>query len=181
MLRAKRLIDTYIALASHAESRSVRLSLCRQRRRSQPIDWLPRQYYSPSQLNSYAQNLLNFLYPLPNHGPPDAASNNFLGTYAVPINRAHVRTLLTKVSNFGSWSTSKASEEECLVSAVVQFREDDRTTQVYTEVVQLVFRDSVTEGVSGIEDGSNIADTSKLGRIQPLADLNLLDRVEGLE
>jgi len=39
-----------------------------------------------SQLNPYTQKLLDFLYPLPNFGPPGAIANNFLGTYAVPIN-----------------------------------------------------------------------------------------------
>jgi hypothetical protein len=39
-----------------------------------------------SQLNPYTQKLLDFLYPLPNYGPPGAIANNFLGTYAVPIN-----------------------------------------------------------------------------------------------
>ena len=37
-------------------------------------------------LNPYTQKLLNFLYPLPNYGPPGAIANNYLGTYAVPIN-----------------------------------------------------------------------------------------------
>jgi hypothetical protein len=41
-----------------------------------------------SQLNAYSQKLLNFIYPLPNYGRPDAVSNNYLATYAVPINSA---------------------------------------------------------------------------------------------
>jgi hypothetical protein len=41
-----------------------------------------------SQLNPFTQKLLNFLYPLPNYGPPGSISNNYLGTYQVPINSA---------------------------------------------------------------------------------------------
>ncbi|HME09903.1 MAG TPA: TonB-dependent receptor [Bryobacteraceae bacterium] len=41
-----------------------------------------------NQLNPYTQKLLNFLYPLPNFGAPGAISNNYLGTYAIPINSA---------------------------------------------------------------------------------------------
>ncbi len=41
-----------------------------------------------SQLDPYAQKLLNFFYPLPNIGPPGAIANNYLASYAVPINSA---------------------------------------------------------------------------------------------
>jgi Carboxypeptidase regulatory-like domain/TonB dependent receptor len=40
------------------------------------------------QLNAYSQKLLNFIYPLPNYGGPGAISNNYLATYAIPINSA---------------------------------------------------------------------------------------------
>src|SRR5277367_1218631 len=32
-----------------------------------------------SQLSSYTQKLMNFLYPLPNYGPPGSISNNYVG------------------------------------------------------------------------------------------------------
>lgn len=41
-----------------------------------------------SQLNPYTQKLLNFIYPLPNYGPPGAVANNYLAQYAIPINSA---------------------------------------------------------------------------------------------
>ncbi len=41
-----------------------------------------------SQLNSYSQKLMNFIYPLPNYGPAGAVANNYLATYAIPINSA---------------------------------------------------------------------------------------------
>ena len=41
-----------------------------------------------NQLNPYTQKLLNLLYPLPNFGAPGAVSNNYLATYAIPINSA---------------------------------------------------------------------------------------------
>jgi hypothetical protein len=41
-----------------------------------------------NQLNPYTQKLLNLLYPLPNYGAPGAVSNNYLATYAIPINSA---------------------------------------------------------------------------------------------
>ncbi len=46
----------------------------------------PNNQIPKSMLNPYTQKLLDFLYPLPNYGPPGAIANNFLGTYAVPIN-----------------------------------------------------------------------------------------------
>jgi hypothetical protein len=41
-----------------------------------------------SQLNPYAQKLMNLIYPLPNYGPPGAISNNFIGNYRIPIDSA---------------------------------------------------------------------------------------------
>ncbi len=41
-----------------------------------------------SELNPFGQKLLNFFYPLPNYGPPGAIANNYLATYALPINSA---------------------------------------------------------------------------------------------
>ncbi len=40
------------------------------------------------QLSPYSQKLLNLFYPLPNYGPPNAISNNYLATYNIPINSA---------------------------------------------------------------------------------------------
>jgi hypothetical protein len=41
-----------------------------------------------SQLNPYSQKLLDLLYPLPNYGPPGAISNNYVGSYPIPIDSA---------------------------------------------------------------------------------------------
>jgi hypothetical protein len=41
-----------------------------------------------SQLSPYSQKLLDLFYPLPNYGPPNAVSNNYLATYNIPINSA---------------------------------------------------------------------------------------------
>jgi len=41
-----------------------------------------------NQLSQYSQTLLNLFYPLPNFGPPDAISNNYLANYNLPINSA---------------------------------------------------------------------------------------------
>ena len=41
-----------------------------------------------SQLNPFGQKLLSFFYPLPNYGLPGAISNNYLASYALPINSA---------------------------------------------------------------------------------------------
>jgi hypothetical protein len=41
-----------------------------------------------SALSPFGQSLLNFFYPLPNYGPPGAIANNYLDTYATPINSA---------------------------------------------------------------------------------------------
>jgi Carboxypeptidase regulatory-like domain/TonB dependent receptor-like, beta-barrel len=41
-----------------------------------------------SQLSPYAQKLLDFIYPLPNYGAPGDVANNYLASYAIPINSA---------------------------------------------------------------------------------------------
>jgi Carboxypeptidase regulatory-like domain len=41
-----------------------------------------------SALNPFSERLLDLLYPLPNYGPPGAISNNYVGTYQIPINSA---------------------------------------------------------------------------------------------
>jgi hypothetical protein len=46
----------------------------------------PDNIIPPTQINPYSQKLLNFIYPLPNYGAPGAIANNYLGTYAIPIN-----------------------------------------------------------------------------------------------
>jgi hypothetical protein len=48
----------------------------------------PGNIIPPGQLNAFGQKLLSFFYPLPNYGPPGAIANNYLATYAVPINSA---------------------------------------------------------------------------------------------
>jgi len=70
-----------------------------------------------SQLNPYSQKLLDFLYPLPNYGPPGAISNNYLGTYQIPINSAQgdVRidqSLGPKHFIFARWSYKNRRIEE---------------------------------------------------------------------
>ncbi len=41
-----------------------------------------------SQLNPFSQKMMNLFYPLPNTGAPGAFVNNYLATYATPINSA---------------------------------------------------------------------------------------------
>jgi Carboxypeptidase regulatory-like domain len=41
-----------------------------------------------SALNPYSERLLDLLYPVPNYGAPGAISNNYVGTYQIPINSA---------------------------------------------------------------------------------------------
>ena len=48
----------------------------------------PNNQIPASELNPYAQKLLNLIYPLPNYGPAGAIANNFVGTYAIPIKSA---------------------------------------------------------------------------------------------
>jgi hypothetical protein len=40
------------------------------------------------QLNPFTQKYLDLFYPLPNYGPPGAFVNNYIATYATPINSA---------------------------------------------------------------------------------------------
>jgi hypothetical protein len=40
------------------------------------------------QISSFSQKLLNLFYPLPNFGPAGAISDNYLGSYRIPINSA---------------------------------------------------------------------------------------------
>jgi len=39
-----------------------------------------------SQINPYSRKLLDFFYPLPNYGAPGAVANNYLASFATPIN-----------------------------------------------------------------------------------------------
>jgi Carboxypeptidase regulatory-like domain len=48
----------------------------------------PNNQIPASMLNPYAQKLLNFIYPLPNYGPPGAIANNYLADYPIPIDSA---------------------------------------------------------------------------------------------
>lgn len=48
----------------------------------------PNNQIPQSMLNPYVQKLLNFIYPLPNYGPPGAVANNYLAEYPIPINSA---------------------------------------------------------------------------------------------
>ena len=41
-----------------------------------------------SDLNAFSQKYLDLFYPLPNYGPPGAFVNNYLASYATPINSA---------------------------------------------------------------------------------------------
>jgi hypothetical protein len=55
---------------------------------NQLLGGYPGNIIPASQLSPYAQKLLDFIYPLPNYGAPGAIVNNFVGTYAIPINSA---------------------------------------------------------------------------------------------
>jgi hypothetical protein len=48
----------------------------------------PNNQIPASQLNPYTQKLMNLIYPLPNYGAPGAIVNNYVGTYAIPIDSA---------------------------------------------------------------------------------------------
>jgi hypothetical protein len=52
------------------------------------LNGYPNNQIPASMLNPYTQKLLDFLYPLPNYGPPGAISNNYVGVYQIPINSA---------------------------------------------------------------------------------------------
>jgi hypothetical protein len=69
----------------------------------------PNNQIPASMLNPYSQKLLDFLYPLPNYGPPGAIANNYVGIYPVPINSAQAdirvdQTLGPKHFIFARWS-----------------------------------------------------------------------------
>jgi hypothetical protein len=55
---------------------------------SNALTGYPGNIIPQTQLNSFAQSLSNLIYPLPNYGPPGAIANNYLATYAIPINSA---------------------------------------------------------------------------------------------
>jgi Carboxypeptidase regulatory-like domain len=59
----------------------------------------PNNQIPASMLNPFSQRLLDLLYPLPNYGPAGAISNNYLGTYQIPINSAQGDVRLDQ--NFG--------------------------------------------------------------------------------
>lgn len=48
----------------------------------------PNNQIPTSQLNPFTQAVLNKYYPLPNYGAPDLVANNYLATFADPINSA---------------------------------------------------------------------------------------------
>ncbi len=53
----------------------------------------PGNIIPPDQISPLAQKALQYLYPLPNYGPPNATSNNYLAYFGVPIksNQADLR------------------------------------------------------------------------------------------
>ena len=53
---------------------------------SDPLTAYPNNKIPKSDLDPFAQKLLDFYYPLPNFGPADAIANNFLVTYPTPVN-----------------------------------------------------------------------------------------------
>ncbi len=55
---------------------------------SDPLTGYPGNIIPASQLNPYAQRVLNYFFPLPNYGPPGAFANNYLANFAIPINSA---------------------------------------------------------------------------------------------
>ena len=55
---------------------------------SDPLTGYPGNKIPAAQLNPFAQKYLSLFYPLPNYGPPGAIVNNYLATYATPINSA---------------------------------------------------------------------------------------------
>jgi hypothetical protein len=50
-----------------------------------------------SMINPWSQALLNTFYPLPNYGPAGAVANNYIGTYAIPINSAQFDARIDEV------------------------------------------------------------------------------------
>lgn len=57
---------------------------------SDPLTGYPGNQIPKSELDPFAQKLLNLFYPLPNYGPPGAIANNYLATYQTPINSAQI-------------------------------------------------------------------------------------------
>ena len=55
---------------------------------SDPLTGYPGNKIPKSEINPFAQKLLDFYYPLPNYGPADAIANNYLVSYPTPINSA---------------------------------------------------------------------------------------------
>ena len=55
---------------------------------SDPLTPYPDNKIPASDISPFAQKLLNLYYPLPNTGAPGAIVNNYLATYATPINSA---------------------------------------------------------------------------------------------
>ncbi len=51
-----------------------------------PITGFPGNIIPSSQISPLAQKALQYLYPLPNYGPPGAVSNNYLASFSEPIN-----------------------------------------------------------------------------------------------
>jgi hypothetical protein len=51
------------------------------------------------QINPWSTALLNAFYPLPNYGPPNAIANNYLATYAIPINSAQFDARMDEIIN----------------------------------------------------------------------------------
>jgi hypothetical protein len=52
-----------------------------------------------SQISPWSTALLNTFYPLPNYGPPNAIANNYLATYAIPINSAQFDARIDEIIN----------------------------------------------------------------------------------
>jgi hypothetical protein len=55
---------------------------------SDPLTGYPGNIIPTSQLNPFAQKILNAYYPLPNYGDTNAVANNYLASFSVPINSA---------------------------------------------------------------------------------------------
>ena len=55
---------------------------------SDPLTGYPGNIIPTSQLNPFAQKVLNNYYPLPNYGGTNAVANNYLASFNVPINSA---------------------------------------------------------------------------------------------
>ena len=55
---------------------------------SDQLTGYPNNIIPASQISPFSRKLLNLFYPLPNYGPPGAIANNYLASYAIPINSA---------------------------------------------------------------------------------------------